>query len=223
MFKQFIRRDSFKRSEEPKISIRRQHIGFSEAFVRKANLQSFKKVRISIDEENFRIGFEFHNSNDPNSLSLFSDNPSGRTKATSAVQLIRQYGLIKKISEMQNPLDRQFEVEQDIQKKGFWIAILFPVFEYTASSESDLRGLKGIYRYKRSDGTVVYIGRGNILSRFNSPDRTDWDFDVVEYSIIEDPKKQSKWERYWLDKYKEKEDRLPFYNKINGKKGIKND
>lgn len=219
MFKQFIRKDSFKRSLEPKMSIRRQHIGFGEAFVKEANLQNFKKVKISIDEENFRIGFEFHNSNDRNSLALFSDNPSNRTKATSAVQLIRQYGFIKKISELQNNLDRQFEVEQDTQKKSFWIAQLCPAFEHTANSGSDLKGLRGIYRYKRSDGTVVYIGRGNILSRFNSPDRTGWDFDIVEYSIIEDLKEQSKWENYWLDKFVEQEGRLPFHNQIKGKKG----
>lgn len=218
-FKIFQRLDSFTRDSIPKISVRKEHLGFNEVFVKEANLQTFKKVKISIDEENFRIGFEFHNSDDPNSLALFSDNPSNRTKACSAVQLIRQYGFIKKISELQNPLDRQFEVKQDTQKRGFWIAQLCPAFEHTASSESDLRGLKGIYQYKRSDGAVVYIGRGNILSRINAPDRKEWDFDVVEYSIIDDPAEQSRWEAYWLDKFAEKEGRLPFYNKIKGKKG----
>lgn len=215
--------DSFTRDGIPKISVRKEHLGFNEVFVKEANLQTFKKVKISIDEENFRIGFEFHNSNDPNSLALFSDNPSHRTKATSAVQLIRRYGFIKKTSELKDPLERQFEVKQDIQKRGFWIAQLCPAFEYTASSESDLRGLKGIYRYKRSDGSVVYIGRGNILSRFNALDRKGWDFDIVEYSIIQDPVEQSKWETYWLDKFAEKEGRLPFYNKNKGKNGVSND
>ena len=217
-FKVFQRLDSFTRDSIPRISIRKQHFGFNEAFVKEANLQTFKKVRIYIDEENFKIGFEFHNSNDLNSLALFSDNPSNRTKAASAVQLIRQYGFIKKTSELAN-LERQFEVKQDIQKKGFWIAQLCPAFEHTASSESDLKGLKGIYRYKRSDGAVVYIGRGTILSRINAPDRTEWDFDAVEYSIIDNSAEQSKWETYWLDKFAEKEGRLPFYNKIKGKKG----
>lgn len=222
MFKAFVRSDSLNRGlTTPKVSIRTQHLAFNAVFVKEANLQTFKKVKIAIDEENFRIGFEFHNSNDANSLALFSDNPSNRTKACSAVQLIRQYAFIKKISEMQNPLDRQFEVKQDIQKKGFWIAQLCPAFEHTASSESDLKGLKGIYQYKRSDGTVVYIGRGNILSRFSSPDRAGWDFDIVEYSIIDDPKEQSKWESYWLDKFVEKNGRLPFHNTNKGKKGEK--
>lgn len=223
MFKTFVRADSIARDQTPRISIRKQHVGFNEAFVKEAVLQTFKKVQIAIDEENFRIGFEFHNSNDPNSLALFSDNPSNRTKACSAVQLIRQYKFIKKISELQNHLDRQFKVEKDIQKKGFWIAQLCPAFEHTTSSESDLRGLKGVYRYKRSDGSVVYIGRGNILSRFNAQDRKEWDFDIVEYSIINNPDEQSKWETYWLDKFAEEDGRRPFYNKIKGKIGANND
>ena len=115
-------------------------------------------------------------------------------------------------------MDRQFIVEQDIQDKGFWIAQLCPAFEHTSSSESDLKDLKGIYRYKRSDGVVVYIGKGGILSRLNAFGRQEWDFDVIEYSIIESPAEQSKWESYWLDKFIEKEGRRPFYNKINGKR-----
>lgn len=93
-----------------------------------------------------------------------------------------------------------------------------PAFEYTASSESDLKDLKGIYRYKRSDGEIVYIGRGEILSRLNSLDRKEWDFDIIEYSIIEDSTEQSKWESYWLEKFKEQEGRLPFYNSVDGRR-----
>lgn len=191
-------------------------------FVKEANLQKFNKVKIYIDDENFRIGFRFHNSDDPHSHALFSDNPSNNTKATSATQLIKQYRFIKKISELENVLDRQFEVNRDTQDKSFWVAQLCPAFEHTASSESDLKNLKGIYRYKRADGEVVYIGKGNILSRLSSPERKEWDFDKIEYSIINNPAEQSRWERYWLDKFKELESRLPFYNKINSR-GSKNE
>lgn len=218
MFKPFIRLDTFTRNKIPKISIRKQHIGFNGMFVKEANLQKFNKVKIYIDNENFRIGFRFHNSDDPHSHALFSDNPSNNTKATSATQLIKHYGFIKKISELENVLDRQFEVNRDIQDKSFWVAQLCPAFEDTSSSESDLKHLKGIYRYKRSDGEIVYVGKGDILSRLNAFGRQDWDFDVIEYSIIEDPIEQSKWESYWLDKFVEKEGRRPFYNKISGKR-----
>lgn len=217
-FKPFIRSDTFTRDMTPKISIRKQHIGFNGVFVKEADLQKFNKVKIYIDDENFRIGFKFHNSDDPHSHALFSDNPSNNTKATSATQLIKKYGFIKKISEFKNVLDRQFEVNRDIQDKNFWVAQLCPAFEHAGSSESDLKHLRGIYRYKRADGEVVYIGKGDILSRLSSLERKEWDFDKIEYSIINDPVEQSKWERYWLDKFIELESRFPFYNKINGKR-----
>lgn len=221
-FKPFLRTDSFSRDSSPKISIRKEHIGFNAAFVKIANLQNFSKVKIEVDEEEFKIGFRFDNEGGPNALALFSDNPSHNTKATGATNLFKRYSFIKKISELQNPLERQFEVKEDAQDRRFWIAQLCPAFENIASSESDLKNLKGIYRYKRVDGMIVYIGKGDILSRINSPDRQEWDFDVIEYSIIENPDEHSKWESYWLDKFVEKEGRLPFYNKIKGK-GSKND
>src|SRR3989344_3851034 len=149
-FKPFIRTDSFTRDSFPKISIRKEHIGFNAVFVKIANLQKFSKVKIEIDEEEFRIGFRFDNEGGHNALALFSDNPSHSTKATGAIKLINRYPFIKKISEFQDPLEREF--------------------------------------------------------------------DVIEYSIIENSTEQSKWESYWLDKFAEKEGRRPFYNKINGKR-----
>lgn len=217
-FKPFLRTDSFTRDSSPKISIRKEHIGFNAAFVKIANLQKFSKVRMEVDEDEFRIGFRFSNEDGPHALAIFSDNPSHSTKATGATNLFKRYPFIKKISEFQNSFERQFDVKQDIQDKSFWIAQLCPAFEHTSSSESDLKHLKGIYRYKRSDGVIVYIGKGDILSRLSALGRQDWDFDVIEYSVIEDPIKQSKWESYWLDKFVEKEGKLPVHNKINGKK-----
>ncbi len=218
-FKPFLRTDSFARDSSPKISIRKEHIGFNAAFVKIADLQKFSKVKIEVDEEGFRIGFRFGNEGEPHALALFSDNPSHSTKATGATKFFKRYPFIKKISEFENSLDRQFEVKQDVQDKNFWVAQLCPAFENTSSSESDLKDAEGIYRYKRSSGgEVVYIGKGNILSRLNAFGRQEWDFDVIEYSIIENPAEQSKWESFWLDKFAEKEGKNPFYNKIGGKR-----
>ena len=215
-FKQFTRKDVFTRDSSPKISIRKQHIGFNGALVKQADLQKYSKVKVFIDEDNFKIGFKFHNDSDPNSLAIFSDNPSDNTKATSAIQLIKRYGFIKKISEFTESLDKQFEVSRDIQDKNLWVIQLCPAFEHTASSESELKDLRGIYQYMRSGGEVVYIGKGNILSRLNSSERSQWDFDVIEYSMLNQPLEQSRWESFWLNKYVEKNGRLPFYNKIKG-------
>ena len=222
-FEPVLRHDSFTRDDKPKIGIRKEQIGFLAHFVAKANLHQFDRVSLEIDRDDFRIGFRFYKSdksNNRHTYSLFYDNKSKKTMATNVVTVINdnKFKFLKKISQFQNPLDRQFIVKQDIHDKNFWVAQLCPAFEHASSSISDLKGLRGIYRYKRSDGEVVYIGRGKILSRLNSLERKEWDFDIIEYSIIEDPEEQAKWEDYWLTKFKENEDRRPFYNKIDGKR-----
>jgi hypothetical protein len=218
MFKEFKRKDSFTRDSSPKISIRSQHLGFNAAFVKEAEILKFRKVKILVDEVNFKIGFKFHNDKDQSSLTLFSDNKTNNTRAITAVQLKKTYKFIEQISKFDNPADRQFEVKRDTGDKKFWIATLCPAFEYKFSSDSELKDIYGIYRYKRSDGEIVYIGKGKILSRFNSTDRKNWDFDIVEYSVINKSEDRSKWESYWLDKFIEQNDRMPFYNKIKGRK-----
>lgn len=217
-FKPFLREDSFTRDKSSKISIRKQHLAFNSAFVKEGNILKYNKVKIFVDNDNFMIGFEFHNDNDSDNLyTLFSDNKTtNNTRAISCVQLKNRFPFIKRISDFENSIDRQFEVKQDNKDKKLWIAVLCPAFENKVSSESELRNVYGIYRYKRSTGEIVYIGKGKILSRLNSNDRKQWDFDIVEYSIIKDPKEQLKWESYWLNKFIEYNDKLPFYNKIRG-------
>lgn len=216
-FKPFKRKDFFTRDDSPKISVRKHHLGFNGAFVKLADLQNFDKVQIFVDEGNYKIGFKFHRESNPDYLTLFSDNPSHKTKATSAVQLVREYPFLRKIAELENRLDRQFVVTKDLQDKNLWVAQLYPAFEKSADSKSELRNLKGIYRYKRSNGEVVYIGRGSILSRVNSRDRINWDFNLIEYSIIDNSSGQAKWEAFWLNKFVEQNGKLPIYNLLKPK------
>jgi hypothetical protein len=96
---------------------------------------------------------------------------------------------------------------------------LCPAFEERRARESaDIPSdVRGIYRYLRESGEVVYIGRGEIKKRLSQPERHDWDFDRVEYSIVSDPDQQVKWEDYWITRFKESnKGRLPIYNKIAG-------
>ena len=75
----------------------------------------------------------------------------------------------------------------------------------------------GIYRYLRENGETVYIGRGPIKERLRCPERTDWDFDVIEYSIVPNPDEQVKWEDYWIERFKADHDGgKPFYNRVSG-------
>jgi hypothetical protein len=84
----------------------------------------------------------------------------------------------------------------------------------SADIPSDVRG---IYRYLRESGETVYIGRGEIRKRLSQPERQEWDFDRVEYSVVADPDQQVRWEDYWITRFKEaNKGKLPIYNKISG-------
>jgi hypothetical protein len=100
-----------------------------------------------------------------------------------------------------------------------------PSFETRVNRSDATRinfGDKGIYRYLKNT-QIVYIGKGNVRDRLNEQQREDWDFDIIEYSIIEKQDEQFEWENYWIEKYKEEnEGFLPTYNLISGNKKGKN-
>jgi hypothetical protein len=127
-----------------------------------------------------------------------------------------KYPWVKSVTKLPTR-ERRF---QPIQEGKRWVIQLFLAFEQKRACEStDIpTDARGIYRYIREGGEVACIGRGEIRKRLKSPDRNDWDFDVIEYSVVDDPDIQVKWESYWLDRYKEEhKGELPFYNRLSGK------
>ena len=216
-FKVFKRKDALRRNDLPQVSIRVDTVAFNAELTSKAKLRDYGKVTILVDEDNYKLGFKFHNQeNDPNSLRLYSDGISKSNRVVSARQLMNDYKWIAAISKLPAVLNKRFTAVWDNIDK-IWVVSLCPSFENIVSSESRLNNTTGIYRYKRGD-EVVYIGKGNIRSRIGSPDRGDWEFDTIEYSIIEDSNLQSKWESYWLDRHAEEFGKMPVYNKVNAPK-----
>lgn len=222
----YQRSDSFLRDTAPKITLRKGGIGYNAVFTKVANLGQYNRVRPGIDYENYRIYFQFlfkdENTKNTESkfedtLALYSDNPKSRTKGTTTQKLFEHNVLLRNISEYENPKHKQFEVQQDPDNHNIWFAQLHPTFEYTVDPTTDLKGLRGIYRYIKND-LVVYIGKGIIESRVNAPQRAKWEYDTIEYSIISDPGKQFEWENFWIERYKEEHrGEKPFYNQINGR------
>jgi hypothetical protein len=51
-----------------------------------------------------------------------------------------------------------------------------------------------------------------------STERTDWEFDIVEFSPVEDQGEQERWENEWLEDYRSVNGYLPMYNRIGGKR-----
>lgn len=214
-----IREDKFQGSEKPFISISHGHIAFNAMFTKIAEIAPDKRVSIQTDPETLRLAFEFHSDDRPNSfaLSRASSDKRGkkRTGLFCSAGFIRNYPWIESITKL--PLkDRRF---YNPKKEGkMWVIQLCPAFEERKARESANipSEATGIYRYLRENGEIVYIGRGEIKKRLSSPERKNWDFDVVDYSIIKDPDQQIYWEQFWIDKFKEANNCLPFYNKVSG-------
>ena len=123
---------------------------------------------------------------------------------------------IDEISKIADINKRRFEPKKD-NINNCWSIQLMPAFEFKVKSKSNIPSdIKGIYRYNRK-GEVVYIGSGNIKERCSSSDRNDWEYDLIEYSIIEDIADREKWETFWLNDFKENYGTFPLYNKIGGK------
>jgi hypothetical protein len=113
-------------------------------------------------------------------------------------------------------LDRRFTPRREGNQ---WCIQLCPAFELKRARESaDLSSEGGIYRYRRG-GTdeIVYIGRGPIKARLKCPERGEWNFDIVEYSVVPNPDEQVKWEDYWIERFKAEHDgKRPLNNRISG-------
>jgi hypothetical protein len=214
----FARDDFMEGRDTPFVSVGVHHIGFNTPFARIAELRPSTHVTISVDSENLRIGFEFHDDNRPNSFLL-----SGRSGSRNSFQCASQ-GLTQKhiwigaVARL-GPRGRRFSPKKEGK---LWVIQLCPAFEERRARESaDIPSdARGIYRYVRESGEIVYIGRGEIKKRLSQPERQDWDFDRVEYSVVANPDQQVKWEDYWITRFKEtNKGKLPIYNKISGASG----
>lgn len=153
----------------------------------------------------------------PHSLTLVPDNSAqGKQPGLfcSSHNLVNRFSWVLGVSRLPAK-DRRFYPKKEGK---LWTITLCPSFEsrFARESQNIPKDAKGVYRYIREDGEIVYIGRGNVCGRLASPERESWDFDAVEYSLVEDPDQQIHWERYWLDKFKQAHGRLPFYNKVSG-------
>jgi len=213
------RDDTFQGSDRPFIAVTASHFAFNAMFVRIAELSPDKRVTIYADPENLKLGFEFHLEERPDSFALSHQSSDKRGIKRTSMQcasrgVVMKFPWIKSVTRLLVK-DRRFEPKKEGNR---WVIQLCPAFEERKARESaDIPSdASGIYRYVRDTGEIVYIGRGNIKNRLMSPEREDWEFDVVEYSLLENPDQQLKWEDYWLDRYEEEHGRKPFYNKVSG-------
>src|SRR4029450_1061133 len=210
-----IRDDPLEGSDSRFISITETHFRFNTLFVRQASLDSSYRVTIFEDEQNRRLGFEFHKEQRPGSFALSSRKDRYEGLFCSNQGVVPKRSWLVSVAK-QTGKNRRFSPK----KEGLrWVIQLFPAFEIKKARESEDLSSKdlGIYRYLRENGEIVYIGRGPIKERLRCPERADWDFDVIEYSIVPNPDEQVKWEDYWIERFKAEHDaKKPFYNGVSG-------
>lgn len=196
----------------PLVSLRRSDISFNSHFCKHAELKKYRYVTLYVMPNKYKLGFKFHNdAADLNANKLLE----GRIVA--AHRLYRENPWSKAITKIDDDRLKRFEPRKNAE--GLWEIQVCPAFEKSEKMISKIPlDAKGIYQYRRK-GEIVYIGRGNIKDRASAPDRKEWEFDTLEYSIVEDEADQEQWEGYWLDQYFKDHARLPLYNRISGKKG----
>lgn len=195
--------------------------GFNAVFSRLADLDRSQRVTIYADTGNRKLGFEFHSEEREHSHALVYQSGSQRgikrrSMFSSSPGVIGQYDWVRSVANLRSKKARRFTPRQEGK---FWVIQLCPAFEIRKARESkDIPSdAVGIYRYIRESGEIVYIGQGAIKKRLNSPERQDWDFSVVEYSIVADPDERLKWEDFWLEKFREANNgKIPIFNKISG-------
>jgi len=219
------RRKGGKRAEPtPLISIRRGAIAFNAHFVADAQLSDKLRVTVFVDEEARRLGFKFHDdAADEDSFALTADGGSkkGRGRSIQVNSLMLKQDWLRALSQHEDSRVRRFR-PQWVSADSMWVISVSPAFEQRVSDRSEIPSTTcGIYRYRRGDD-IVYIGRGQVRSRTRAPERGDWEFETIEFSVVPDTAQQKKWETYWLDKYVEQHGKLPFYNRIKGERPREN-
>jgi hypothetical protein len=219
------RKKSHERGKNPCISVTRNHFHFNEDFAGEADINP-EVVRTSIyaDLETRRIGFEFHTDERPDSYSISFRSSKRGTKSEgfrcSARGVVAHYRWVEAVIRKLPMKNRRFRpILESIGGKDLWVIELPPAFEFVAASHFPghmPRNAVGVYQYVRGEGEkrkTVYIGLGKIQEGYGR--RKNWDFDWVEYSIIEDPEEQEKWSDYWISMYrKQNNGELPEYNRL---------
>lgn len=202
------------------VSLRRNAIAFNAHFIRANSLSDFPRATVYADAEQRRIGFTFHSdTSDRDSFAMTPDggNKAGVSRVIQIQSVMAKNRWLRAASELKDGRARQYSPSK--HPDGKWVISIRPSFEVSilrANAGQVPDDVTGIYRYL-FNGDIVYIGRGSIRSRLASNDRSDWMFDKVEFSPLENQADQVRWESEWLEEYRSLNGFLPLYNRIGGR------
>jgi len=211
-------------TKQPLVTLRPNTLAFNSPFVRMAELKKHRFVSLKVDPDNLRIGLRFHDdSQDHTALTLTHDGGGAGHKRRERNNLsVMTSALMRR-----NPWIMAAAKEPDLSLRRFvpewtgidklWVITLRPTHDRRVSAIDDVPlDARGIYRYV-DRGEIVYIGKGNIRERLRCRERDGWEWDHIEYSVIDAEPQQFKWESWWLDWFERKNGSLPRYNRIGGR------
>ena len=206
----------YRAAKEPLVTVAPGQFRFSAVAAKMADLESAHWVRVSTDERERLIGFEFLSDpiqpEDANKLR----GTRGSSRLCVAKGLINQTPWINAVAAKK----LKFKLSQYPRDQKIWVIRLAPWFELSVLPENigSIGTGAGIYRYRDAEGEVVYIGKGLIVDRYREPARRMWDIARIEYSLVPEEDEQYKWEKFHLDDFaKEHGGRRPRFNRISGR------
>lgn len=207
----------------PQISIRRSgQLAVSSDFARMAAISNCTRASLFMSSDGHKLAISFHSDErDDDAFVLARDGgrrvTSGYHRVINAKSLVSQSPAILALTK-EDARARRYEPQKDAS--GRWVIHLAPCFEMVLTQPDQIpQGSTGIYRY-RSGLETIYIGRGNLRDRLALPERRTWEFDRVEYSILNDDVIERRWESFWLDEYRQRNNRWPVYNRIAATSGV---
>lgn len=208
----------------PQISIRRNgQIAISSDFARMAGISAYTHASLFLSSDGHKLAIAFHSDSKDDDAFVLARDGGANMSTAGQNRVINSKSLLSLSPSIQALINedaraRRFEPQKD--QSGRWVINLSPCFEKVLTQSDQIpAGATGIYRYRLGKETI-YIGRGNIRERLSSPDRRSWEFDRIEYSILNDDVAERRWEMFWLDEYRQRNNRWPVYNRIAGASGV---
>jgi hypothetical protein len=201
------------------LTISSSGITLSAKFIKDEGLEEKEAITFyRDDEDDYWLGFNLiETNNKPDSLALVFGKQSSSRNA-KASEIINKSPILAKTQKLPNKNDRTFEILKD-KKNDLWFIRLWPAFERAVRWEDRNQipnEAMGIYRYTSKDGEIMYLGKGNIRNRANSPERQGWGVWLIEYSSMESSEDALRWESFYLEDYSNRYGVLPPLNRIKG-------
>ena len=198
------------------VTIMKGHRGllFCSSFIKKYNLCKARSIVFyTFPDDEYKFAFEFFNEDNVRGSFPVRNADKSITKLVQSLAFVNKIPVLKAITQTEK---KSFEIFYDEDEKCFYFRVV-PAFENISEPSNIPEGISGIYRYRNSEGEVIYIGKGNIKNRLKSSERNNWGIQKVEYSIIHSEVERSTYESYHIREFSEKNGRKPIYNLIGGK------